>query len=189
MKKGMYVLIAIIAVLVVIGLAIGGSYNSLVDLSEEVDSKLANIDVQLTRRADLIPNLVNSVKGYMKHESDIIEKVTTARENMVGAKNTEDKLKANDELSSALNALFVIVENYPELKSNENFIQLQDELAGTENRIANSRKEYNEAVTNYNKTIKKFPKNIIAGIFNFKEKTYFEVEDSKKDVPTVDFND
>ena len=187
MKKGLVVLLVIVAVIAVIALSLVGTYNSLVDLSEEVDAKASNIDVQLERRADLIPNLVNSVKGYMKHESEVIGKVTSARENLLGAKSIEDKAKANEELTSALNALFVIVENYPELKSNENFIQLQDELAGTENRIANTRREYNDAVTNYNKTIKKFPNNIIAGMFKFEEKAYFEVSESKKEVPKVDF--
>ncbi len=187
MKKGYIVLIVIAVVLIaLVGWGVG-EHNSMVDLSEAVDKKYSDIDAQLERRTDLIPNLVNTVKGYMKHEDEIINKVTTARENLVKAQSVEDKAKANEELTSSLNALFVIVENYPDLKSNTNFIQLQDELAGTENRIAQARKEYNGAVEDYNKKIKKFPAKIIAGMFNFDEKEYFEVSEGKDKVPEVNF--
>ncbi len=188
MKSGTKVLLIVVAIIVVLGAAIAGSYNSLVDLSEQVKTKQADIDAQLQRRADLIPNLVNTVKGYTQHESDIIDKITTARENLVNASSTEDKLKANEELTNQLNALFVIVENYPDLKASTNFTNLQDELAGTENRIAIARKDYNSAVSNYNKQIKKFPTVIIANLFNFEEKPYFEVEEGKQEVPEVSFN-
>lgn len=186
-SKGLKVGLILCGIIVLVIVLFSGTYNSLVSKSEEVDNKLADISVQLERRADLIPNLVNTVKGYMSHEENIIDKITSARERLVNADNVYDKVEANDELSRALNSLFVIVENYPDLKSNTNFLNLQDELAGTENRIATSRRDYNEAVKSYNKDIKSFPKNIIASIFGFKEKTYFEAKESSKNVPEVSF--
>ena len=186
-SKGLKVGLVLIGIIILVIVMFSGSYNSLVAKSEEVDNKYSDISVQLERRADLIPNLVNTVKGYMSHEENIIDKVTSAREKLVNADSVSDKVKANDELTSALNNLFVIVEAYPDLKSNTNFLNLQDELAGTENRIANSRRDYNEAVKSYNKDIKSFPKNILAGIFGFKEKEYFEAKESANDVPEVAF--
>lgn len=141
----------------------------------------------LQRRADLIPNLVNTVKGYTSHESEIIDKITTARENLLNANTLEDTQKANDELSTAINALMVVVENYPDLKASENFINLQDELAGTENRIAVARKDYNDAVNQYNMSIKVFPTNILAGMFGFTEEKYFEASEESMRVPSVSF--
>ena len=188
MKKSYYVIGGIILALVLLVIYSVSSYNGLVGLKEGIDSKLADIDVQLERRADLIPNLVNTVKGYVKHEDEAIEKVTSARENLLKASSLEDKAEANENLDTALDALLVIVENYPDLKANENFINLQDELAGTENRIANARRTYNESVKDYNSTIKRFPKNIIANMFNFDDADYFEADESKKEVPSVDFD-
>lgn len=188
MKKSLIVVIVIVAILAIIGIRIGSSYNELVTLKEDVDNQYSNVDVQLERRADLIPNLVNTVKGYVKHEEDTIEMVTTARENLLKANTVDEKSKANEELTNAINALMVIVENYPDLKANENFLNLQDELAGTENRITTARRDYNEAVRAYNTKIQKFPTNMIAGMFNFEKATYFEVEESKKETPTVDFS-
>lgn len=187
MNKGLKIGLIIGAIVVVIAVMLGGVYNGLVGASEEVDNKFADISVQLERRADLIPNLVNTVKGYASHEQAVIDSVTTAREKLVNAKGTEEKAEANNELTTALNNLFVIVENYPELKSNTNFIQLQDELAGTENRIAVARRDYNDAVKSYNKGVKSFPKNILAGLFGFSEKAYFEAKESANDVPNVSF--
>lgn len=187
MKKGTIIILSVVAVIILLVAMLGGSYNSLVSKEEKVDSELANIDVQLERRADLIPNLVNTVKGYAKHETEAIEKVTTARENLLNANTVEELSKADAELTNALNALMVIVENYPDLKANENFIQLSDELAGTENRIATARRDYNEVVTDYNTTIKKFPTNILSGIFGFEKKDYFEVSEGKTEVPEVEF--
>ncbi len=188
MKKG-YIVLGVIGAIILLGVIYGVStYNSLVSLKETVDADVSEIDNQLERRADLIPNLVNTVKGYMKHEEDVIASVTEARANLVGASNIKDKAEANEKLDQALNALLVIVENYPELKANENFINLQDELAGTENRISNARRNYNEDVKKYNQSIKHFPKNIIANMFNYDEAEYFEADESKKDVPNVDFN-
>lgn len=187
MKKSTMIILGVVAVVVLLVVMLGGSYNSLVTKSEKVDKELANIDVQLERRADLIPNLVNTVKGYAKHETEAIEKVTTARENLLNANTAEEMSEADQELTGAIDALMVIVENYPDLKANENFIQLSDELAGTENRIATARRDYNEVVIEYNTTIKRFPTNILAGMFGFDEKTYFEVSEEKTEVPEVEF--
>lgn len=187
MKKGTIIILSVVAIIILLVAMLGGKYNSLVDKSEKVDKEYSNISVQLERRADLIPNLVSTVKGYTSHETEIINSITTARENLLKANTVSEKSKANDELSTALNALMVVVENYPDLKSSENFIQLSDELAGTENRIATSRRDYNDAVTDYNTTVKKFPTNIIANMFNFKEKDYFEVSEGKTEVPKVEF--
>ena len=187
MKKGLGFLLAVVAVIVVVVALFGSSYNNLVELEERVDKEASNVSVMLERRADLIPNLVNTVKGYVKHEEGVIKAITEARENLLNASTIEEKSKANNELTNAINALMVIVENYPDLKANENFINLSDELAGTENRIANARTTYNDAVSDYNSTVKKFPSNLIANLFGFKEKDYFEVEESKKDVPKVEF--
>lgn len=188
MKKGLIVGGAIVGVILLVVMMFSGTYNSLVSMEEEVDGKLADISVQLERRANLIPNLVNSVKGYMSHEQAAIDSVTKARQNLISADDVEDQAEANQELTNALNNLFVIVENYPDLKANTNFIQLQDELAGTENRIAVARKDYNEAVKKYNKTIKSFPKNILAELFDFEEKEYFEAKEISNEVPEVLFD-
>ena len=187
MKSGTKILIVVAVIAVILIGSVVGTYNGLVTKQENIDNKLADISVQLERRTDLIPNLINTVKGYTKHEEKIINEITTARENLVGAKTVEEKAAANDKLTSALNGLTVIVENYPDLKSNQNFIQLQDELAGTENRIATARRDYNEAVKEYNKDIKKFPNSIIAGMFNFEKAAYFEAKESAKSVPEVSF--
>lgn len=183
MKKSL-IFVGVVALLVVLFI---GSYNGLVNASEEVDGKLADISVQLERRADLIPNLVNTVKGYASHEQAAIDSVTSARDSLVNAGTAKEMAEANEELTSALNRLLVIVENYPDLKANTNFIQLQDELAGTENRIAVARKDYNEAVKSYNKMVKKFPKNIIANLFGFEDKEYFQAKESANEVPEVSF--
>jgi len=187
MKKGLIAVIVIVAIILLGGMMIGGSYNSLVELEQNVEKEYSNISVMLERRADLIPNLVSTVKGYMEHEQEIINSITDARDNLLNAKTLEEKGQANNELTSALNALMVVVENYPDLKANQNFIQLSDELAGTENRIANVRRNYNDAVAAYNAKVKKFPTNILAGMFGFEEKEYFEVSPEKTEVPEVEF--
>ena len=187
MKKGLIMGGIIIGIIIVLVGMFASSYNGLVSREEEVEGKLADISVQLERRADLIPNLVSTVKGYASHEQNAIDSVTTARENLVNADSAEEMASANQQLTTALNNLLVIVENYPDLKANTNFIQLQDELAGTENRIAVARSDYNDAVKDYNKTIKSFPKNILAGMFGFEEKEYFEAKDSSNEVPEVSF--
>lgn len=187
MSKSLKSLLIVGGIVVVIIFLLGGSYNGLVRSEEEVTAKFADISVQLERRADLIPNLVNSVKGYMQHEKDVIDSIASARQQLVNAGTVEEKASANSELTSALNRLLVVVENYPELKANTNFIQLQDELAGTENRISVSRSDYNNAVKSYNQTIKTFPKNILARMFGFEEKQYFEAKASSTEVPNVSF--
>ena len=156
--------------------------------AEEVDNKFAAVDTQLQRRADLIPNLVNTVKGYAKQEQDVINSVTEARAKLAGATTVSDKAKADEELTSALNRLMVVVENYPDLKSSQNFIQLSDELSGTENRIATARRDYNEAVKEYNLKIKRFPTNLMAGMFGYSQRDYFEASEQSKEVPNVNFD-
>ena len=174
-------IIALIAIFLISG------YNGLVVKKESVTKAYSDLGTMLQRRADLIPNLVNTVKGYTSHESEIIDKITTARQNLLNANTLEDTQKANDELSTALNALMVIVENYPDLKASENFINLQDELSGTENRIAVARKDYNDVVNQYNRSIKVFPTNILAGMFNFTEEKYFEASEESLRAPSVNF--
>lgn len=187
MKKSNIGLICVIAVIAIIAIMMISGYNGMVSKQENVESSLSDLDVMLQRRADLIPNLVSTVKGYASHETEIINKVTEARAKLVNASSIEEKSNANDELTSSLNALMVVVENYPDLKSSQNFIQLSDELAGTENRIAVARKDYNNAVKTLNTTIKKFPNNLLAGMFGFEQAEYFEADESSEEVPNVSF--
>ena len=187
MKKGTIVLIAIAAIVVlVIGYGVT-KRNSFVSMREGINHKASDIDVNLERRTDLIPNLINTVKGYMKHEQSIIDSVTSARTQLINAKSMEDKSNANKALDTAINNLLVVVENYPDLKANQNFISLQDELAGTENRLAIARKDYNNAVSKYNSAIQMFPGSIIASLSKMEKVAYFEVSEGKSDVPQVNF--
>jgi len=163
------------------------SYNGLVVAQENVSNKYSQVDNQLKRRADLIPNLVESVKGYTKHEQKAIDSVTNARAQLAGAKTPADKAAADQELSGALSRLLVVAENYPNLKADKNYQSLMDSLEGTENRLSVARKDYNDKVTVYNNKIKKFPKNIIANLFNFDKKQYFETTEQEKETPKVDF--
>lgn len=188
MKKSGIVLVVVLALIAFIAGFFVSIHNNLVNLHENIEEKGSNISVQLERRADLIPNLVNTVKGYTEHENEVLDKITDARKSVLSANSLEEKIVANEQLSSALNSLNVIVENYPDLKSSENYINLQDELAGTENRISTARIDYNNAVKEYNKKIKAFPTNMIANTFGFSEEKYFEVDASKKEVPSVDFS-
>jgi LemA protein len=186
-SAGFYILIAA-AVLIVIGLIAGiSTYNNMVGLSANIDEKQSNIESQLQRRADLIPNLVATVKGYAAHETDAIKAVTDARAKLAGASSTSGKLSADAELTGALNRLLVIVENYPTLKADANFRQLSDELAGTENRINYARTSYNEAVKEYNAKTRSFPSNIIAGMFGFGQKGYFQASKGAESAPEVNF--
>ena len=187
MKKSSIGTICVIAIIVIIAIMAIAGYNGMVSKKEAVDSALSDLDVMLQRRADLIPNLVSTVKGYTNHENEVIDKITEARAKLTSANSVEEKSKANNELSSSLNALMVVVENYPDLKSSENFKQLSDELAGTENRIAVARKDYNNSVKTLNTTIKKFPNNIIAGMFGFEKAEYFEADEGSSEVPNVNF--
>lgn len=165
-----------------------GSYNNLVGLKEKVDNQSANIEVQLQRRVDLIPNLVNTVKGYTSHESEVLTQIANARAKLAGAETMTDKANADTELSGALSRLLVVVENYPNLKADTQFSGLMDELAGTENRIAVARKDYNDVVTEYNQKIKTFPANIIANIFGFASVDYFKASSNSTETPQVNFS-
>ena len=188
MKKKTNIGWIVVRVMVVIALVgIVFSYNGMVDASERVSDAAANIEAQLQRRADLIPNLVNTVKGYMEHETEVINAITESREKLLRAGTLEEKADANDALTNALRSFSVIVENYPDLKANTNFIQLQDELAGTENRIATARRDYNEAVRAYNALIRRIPGNFLAGPFGFTEAGYFESTAGSDTVPVVAF--
>ena len=164
------------------------NYNKLVTLNEGIDGAWAQVENQLQRRMDLIPNLVNTVKGYAKHENEIFTYVADARSKLLAAKTTGEKVKAANDFEGALGRLLAIAENYPQLKANENFIRLQDELAGTENRIAVERRRYNETVQIYNTLIKRFPSNIVASMSGYEKKdAYFKAEEKAKEVPKVDF--
>lgn len=179
--------IIVLAVIVLLGISAVGSYNNLVKLNETVNSNWSQIDVQLQRRADLIPNLVATVKGYAAHEQEILNNLADARSRLVAAQGVADKAAANDALESSLSRLLAIVENYPDLKADANFRQLQDELAGTENRIAVARKDYNDSVQVYNAKIKTFPTSIWAGMLGSSPREYFQADDSAKTVPQVSF--
>jgi LemA protein len=179
----------VVALVVVISLYsfFKGNYNTFVSLDEAVKGSWAQVENQLQRRYDLIPNLVETVKGYAKQEKDVLVEVTNARAKVGGAGNVPDKIKANNELSGALSRLLVVVEKYPDLKSNQNFLRLQDELAGTENRIAVERKRYNDAVKAFNVAIRSFPANLLAGMFGFQTAPFFEAPAAAKVNPQVKF--
>ena len=189
MKTWMKVLIGVIIAVIIIAIPISSSYNNLVKLDQNVDTAQANIDTQLQRRSDLIPNLVNTVKGYATQEKDIFTDIANARSKLAGATNVTDQANADTELSNALSRLLVIVEQYPELKSNENFKDLSIQLEGTENRIAIARQDYNTAATAYNTKRRSFPTNIIASLFNFSEKPLYKASEGAQNVPQVDFSE
>ena len=188
MKKGWIVLIVIVAVVLIAVLSMVGSYNKLVAEKVTVETAFSGIDTQLQRRADLIPNLVATVKGFASQEKSIIDSITAARAKLSGATTVSDKATADGELTSALSRLLVVVENYPDLKSDANFIALQDELAGTENRIAVSRLDYNAVVKTYNTHVRSFPAVLYAGLFGFNAADFFEAAPGSTAVPTVSFN-
>ncbi len=184
----MTVALIIIAVLVVlILLYVAATYNKLVHLRNLVKDQWSQIDVLLKRRADLIPNLVETVKGYASHEKETLDAVITARNKAVSATTPEDEMKANGELTQALGRLMAIAEAYPDLKANTNFMDLQNNLKETEDKIAYARQFYNDAVLNYKNKLEMFPSNIIAGIFNFKPEAFFEATDAEKETPKVQF--
>lgn len=187
LRTGLIVVGALVLVIVVPLLFLKGTYNSLVQMDEAVKAAWAQVENQLQRRYDLIPNYVETVKGYAKHEKDVFVQVTQARSRVAGAGSIKEKIAANRDLSSALARLLVVVERYPELKANTNFIRLQDELAGTENRIAVERRRFNEMVRAYNTKIRSFPTNLIAAMFGFEKATFFEVPKEKQVVPKVKF--
>lgn len=183
-------LIAVVIILVLVGSLYSffkGTYNQFVTLDETVKSSWAQVENQLQRRYDLVPNLVETVKGYAKQEKDVLVEVTNARARVGGATTVPDKISANNELSGALSRLLVVVERYPDLKSSQNFLRLQDELAGTENRISVERRRYNETVQAYNVAIRSFPANLLAGMYGFEKAAFFEAPAAAKTAPQVKF--
>ncbi len=177
----------IVGAIAVIAIFLGTKYNSLVGEREQVNGSWAQVQNVLQRRADLIPNLVATVKAYAAHEKETFTQIAEARAKLAGARTPEDAAAANAQLDSALSRLLVIAERYPELKANENFIRLQDELAGTENRIAVERQRYNDQVRDYNQTIRRFPTNLVAGAFNFESRDYFQADATSQRAPQVQF--
>lgn len=185
MNRTLWIVLGVLIVLVVGGI---GTYNSLVGKEVAVTTAWAQVENVLQRRADLIPNLVESAKGYIKHEKEVLDNLARARSQYAGARTVGEKMEAAGAMGGALARLLVIVENYPNLKANESFARLMDELSGTENRIAVERKRYNEAVQEWNTAIRRVPNNLMAGIFGFSAKPFFEAEEGAETVPTVDFN-
>lgn len=188
----MKIAVIIVAILVILGLLLGvqmvSARNDLVRQREAINGAWAQVDVALQRRADLIPNLVETVKGYAKQEKGVFDDIANARAALLGAHSPQEKIQANGQLDNALGRLLVVVENYPNLKSNENFLRLQDELAGTENRISVERRKYNEVVQAYNVSIELFPKNIAASLFGFQRNdAYFKADTVAKTAPKVTF--
>lgn len=180
-------LLIVIGILVVIAIIFGGTYNKLATLDESVDAAWAQVENVLKRRADLIPNLVNTVKGYASHEEQVLLGVTEARSRFQQASSPQEFAQADEQLRVALTNLYAVAESYPDLKANQNFTELQTELAGTENRIATERMRYNDVVREYNTSIRRFPTNMIAGIFNFEKREYFEINQQDAEVPEVNF--
>lgn len=176
-----------VAIVAIIVLAFIYYFNKFVLLGNRIDNSLAQIDVQLRKRADLVPNLINTVKGYAKHEKGIMDSVTKARQAMIGAKDIVGKVKAGNQLQAALGKLFAIAENYPQLKANENFLQLQQELAAIEDKVAYSRQFYNDSILDYNNSVKVFPGIIFASIFSKKEKEFLQIPETMRAVPKVEF--
>jgi LemA protein len=181
------VLLVLAALVVLVGLYVIMTYNRLVSLRNRIENAWSQIDVQLKRRYDLIPNLVETVKGYASHEQETLEKVITARNAGMGAQTVKDQAEAENMLTGALRSLFALSESYPDLKANQNFRQLQEELTGTEGRIAYARQYYNDSVYGYNTRIQSFPANMLAGMFSFAAREYFQAEDETRGPVDVQF--
>ncbi len=180
----LWLIIVLVALLVIL---LVYYYNRFVVLGNRIDNSLSQIDVQLRKRADLVPNLVKTVQGYAKHEKSIMKEVTEARKHLLSATDMKGKLKAGSEMQSALKSIFAIAENYPQLRANENFLQLQQELAAIEDKISYARQYYNDATLSYNNSVEKFPGVMFAKIFNAKEKEYLKIPVEMKAVPKVEF--
>ncbi len=188
MKAAIIILVVLLLAGTVIGAKLVGTRNELVVQRESINASWSQVDVALQRRADLIPNLVETVKGYAKHEQGVFSDIADARKALLSANTPQEKINANTRLDGALGRLLLVVENYPNLKANENFLRLQDELAGTENRIAVERRKYNETVQKYNTTIELFPNNVAAGLFGFtRNDAYFKTEPGARTAPKVAF--
>lgn len=177
----------IIGILVLLAIVFVLLYNNLIVLRNNVENAWAQVDVQLKRRSDLIPNLVNAVKGYMKHEKETLENITKARAALMNAKTPKEAAQADNMLSGALKSLFAVAENYPNLRASENFLRLQEDLSDTENKLAYSRQLYNDNVLVMNRAIQTIPNNIVAALFGFKEKEYFKAEEGARQAPAVKF--
>jgi LemA protein len=187
-KAALIVVLVIVIALVGFGSKFVSVRNDLVTQREAVNAQWSQVDVALQRRADLIPNLVETVKGFAKHETEVFKDIADARAALIGGRTPQEKIAANDQLSSALSRLLVISENYPQLRSNENFLRLQDEIAGTENRIAVERRKYNETLEHYNAQIQRFPDNVVASLSGFtRNDAYFKTEPGARTVPKVQF--
>ena len=180
-------LLIIIGVIIILAISLGGSYNKLAVLDENVEGAWAQVENVLKRRADVIPNLVSTVKGYAEHEENVLTEITKARSGLQNASTPQEFAEADAQLNSAIDSLNIVVEAYPELKANQNFLELQAELASTENKIATERMRYNETVKSYNTTIRRFPTSLLAGVFNFDKRVYFEINQQDAEVPKVDF--
>lgn len=177
----------ILALVVIIAIAFIAYYNKFVVLGNRIDNSLSQIDVQLRKRADLVPNLVKTVQGYAKHEKGIMKDVTEARKAFLGAKDISGRVKAGNMMQEALKSIFAIAENYPQLKANENFLHLQQELAAIEDKVAYSRQFYNDSILSYNNATRVFPGVIFASIYGAKEKEYLKIPEEAKAVPKVEF--
>jgi len=189
MRRGILVTLVVVAVLLVgVGGCVVGQYNNLVTARESVSQRWAQVDNQLQRRNDLIGNLVETVKGVAVQEQEVFGAIADARARMAGARTPADAIEAGRAMDSALGRLLLVVENYPQLRSSEAFLQLMDEVAGTENRLATERGRYNQEVQGYNTLIKRFPTNLYAAMFNFGESPYYEIPDEAREVPKVDFD-
>ncbi len=187
MSSGIIIIIVIAAVILLLAFYVIGVYNRLINARNKVNDQFAQIDVQLKRRSDMIPNLVETVKGYAKHEEKTLKEVIEARNKMVSANGINGKLEASDVLSSALNKLFALSESYPDLKANTNFLSFQNDLKETEDKLSYARSFYNDTVLNYNNLREKFPTNIIANMFRFRKIEFFKTEEKDKEVPEVKF--
>src|SRR5258707_10158096 len=189
MKIGIVILVILVVLALILGSSYVGRRNQMAVKRQAVNAAWAQVDVVLQRRADLIPNLVATVKGFAVHEEQVFSEIAQARSALIGARTPADKIAANGALDSALSRLLVITENYPQLKSNENFLRLQDELAGTENRIAVERRRYNEVVQDYNTFIALFPNSLVASIGGFaRNDAYFKTDEGARSAPKVNFN-
>ena len=187
MSTSAVVIIIIVGILALIVFYVIGVYNKLVNARNKVENQFSQVDVQLKRRADLIPNLVETVKGYAKHENNTFKEVVEARNKAVSATSVNEKVEANNQLTGALNKLFALAESYPALKANENFLSLQTDLKDTEDKITYARQFYNDSAMSFNNLVQMFPSNVVASMFNFKKFDYFKIEEEEKAVPKVKF--
>ena len=183
----MTVIFIIVGILIVLVGYVVGVYNKLVNARNKVKNQFSQVDIQLKRRADLIPNLVETVKGYAKHEKETFTEVIEARNKAVNAGSVNEKIEANNQLTGALNKLFALAESYPELKANENFLALQNDLKDTEDKITYARQFYNDSAMGFNNLVEMFPSNIVAGMFKFEKFEFFKIEEKEKEVPKVEF--